>query len=576
MTPPQKFTCSKMRVNSLTRTNPQAKQKKSYHENTKVRKHESLDIILRKVNLKVFLRMEYPFKSGNNKKESLGIHTANTQFLVNLIKYSRAIEEFGLVVSDSYEQAALNELFPDKIVTGHDFNDQKELVSILQYYDIFFMGGYGIVDILKGRRFFHNRLSVVGITHSIHLEEVVKSLKGASEFCSKKDALICTSSTARKAVAKIIEGPGNGLKLETIPLGVDVDRYHPIDERTRRELRARFDWPEGEIIFLCMGRLSPDEKMELVPLLKAFAELGRTSSSGGKARLIIIGREHNAGYVDILSDLIKKLDIEDRVLIISDYDASHIPLYYGMADVFVSPSDNIQETFGLSVIEAMASGLPVIVSDWDGYRDTVADGRTGFLIPTYWADCGFSWGQRFQLAQSVAVDMDRLIQSMQALLENRELRKSMGKAGRQRVESKFSWEKVIKQYDTLLHEVAAGKRGAPEVDGKAALDPSAIFLNPTDIFKSYPTEFVIKDFCIRIRDIDGFTAYSNVIQLVDAKMVNHIANLVAGGVGRVGDIVQELDQAHGVPVQKTLFQIMIMLKYGVFAPQKILEDRYPS
>ncbi|NQT70260.1 MAG: glycosyltransferase family 4 protein [Desulfobacteraceae bacterium] len=364
------------------------------------------------------------------------------------------------------------------------------------------------------------------------------------------------------------EGPGNGLRLETIPLGVDVDRYHPIDEGTKRELRARFDWPEDEIIFLCMGRLSPDEKMELMPLLKAFAELVRIASSGEKARLLIIGREHNAGYIDILSDLIKKLEIEDRVLIISDYDASHIPLYYVMADVFVSPSDNIQETYGLSVTEAMASGLPVIVSDWDGYRDTVADGSTGFLIPTYWADCGFSWRQRFQLAQSVAVDMDRLIQSMQALLENKELRKAMGRAGRQRAESKFSWKKVIKQYDTLLHEVAAGKRGGPEVGGEENFDPPDIFLNPTDIFKSYPTEFVVKDFCIRLRDIDGFTAYSNVIQLVDAKIVNHIANLVAQGVGRVGDIVQEVDQVHGVPTQKTLFQIMIMLKYGVFANNK--------
>jgi hypothetical protein len=159
---------------------------------------------------------------------------------------------------------------------------------------------------------------------------------------------------------------------------------------------------------------------------------------------------------------------------------------------------------------------------------------------------------------------------MQALLENKKLRKSMSKAGRRRVESKFSWEKVIKQYDALFHEVAAGKRGDPEVDGKESLDPEDIFLNPTDIFKSYPTEFVIKDFCIRLRDIDGFAAYSNVVQLVNAKVLNHIANLVAHGVCRVGDSVQELDQAHGVPAQKTLFQIMIMLKYGVFATQKIL------
>ena len=52
------------------------------------------------------------------------------------------------------------------------------------------------------------------------------------------------------------------------------------------------------------------------------------------------------------------------------------------ADVFVSPSDNIQETFGLAVLEAMASGLPVVASDWDGYRDLVEDGQTGLLVPT--------------------------------------------------------------------------------------------------------------------------------------------------------------------------------------------------
>src|ERR1700760_3430249 len=52
------------------------------------------------------------------------------------------------------------------------------------------------------------------------------------------------------------------------------------------------------------------------------------------------------------------------------------------ADVFLSLVDNIQETFGITPLEAMAAGLPVVVSDWDGYRSTVRDGIEGFLIPT--------------------------------------------------------------------------------------------------------------------------------------------------------------------------------------------------
>lgn len=53
------------------------------------------------------------------------------------------------------------------------------------------------------------------------------------------------------------------------------------------------------------------------------------------------------------------------------------------ADIFTSPADNIQETFGLTLVQAMACGLPVVASDWNGYRDIIADGETGYLIPTY-------------------------------------------------------------------------------------------------------------------------------------------------------------------------------------------------
>ena len=51
------------------------------------------------------------------------------------------------------------------------------------------------------------------------------------------------------------------------------------------------------------------------------------------------------------------------------------------ADLFCSPADNLQETFGLSVLEAMASSLPVVASDWNGYRDLVVHGSTGWLVP---------------------------------------------------------------------------------------------------------------------------------------------------------------------------------------------------
>src|SRR5690606_14648837 len=52
------------------------------------------------------------------------------------------------------------------------------------------------------------------------------------------------------------------------------------------------------------------------------------------------------------------------------------------SDIFTSLSDNIQETFGITPLEAMAAGLPVVVTDWDGYRETVRNGVDGFAVPT--------------------------------------------------------------------------------------------------------------------------------------------------------------------------------------------------
>src|SRR3546814_3034291 len=65
---------------------------------------------------------------------------------------------------------------------------------------------------------------------------------------------------------------------------------------------------------------------------------------------------------------------------------------WAAADVFVSLSDNIQESFGITPVEAMAAGLPCIVSDWDGYRDTVVDGETGILVPTWVPPAGAGAG----------------------------------------------------------------------------------------------------------------------------------------------------------------------------------------
>jgi glycosyltransferase involved in cell wall biosynthesis len=64
-------------------------------------------------------------------------------------------------------------------------------------------------------------------------------------------------------------------------------------------------------------------------------------------------------------------------------------------------SDNIQETFGLTPVEAMACGLPVVISDWNGYKETVDDQREGFLIPTWMPPPGL--GEELALAHAMGL-----------------------------------------------------------------------------------------------------------------------------------------------------------------------------
>ena len=113
------------------------------------------------------------------------------------------------------------------------------------------------------------------------------------------------------------------------------------------------------------------------------------------------------------------------------------------ADLFVSPSDSIQETFGLAVLEAMAVGLPVVASDWDGYRDIVRDGETGFLAPTLMVD-GATAGATVRLmvgeltydhflaecSQATAVDVPAMAEAIARLAGDAALRRRMGEAGR--------------------------------------------------------------------------------------------------------------------------------------------------
>lgn len=285
------------------------------------------------------------------------------------------------------------------------------------------------------------------------------------------DSVICTSVPAQKAfanlVARVVEAIRSQgyrdltpkFRLDIIPLGVDTDLYRP---RPARECRDLLGLPPDKIILLYFGRIDAMTKADLHPLIAIFDALVR--KHGDKLCLLLAGNTSQE-IVERLHGVLSHFECKNHVLIRQQPGTVEGPLYYSAADVFVSPAETLQESFGITPLEAMSSGLPVVVSNWSGYRDTVLDGKTGFLIPTYWADCStdisllsplYEWQyDHVRLGQSVAVDYMEMFNCLDRLIGNRELRQRLGHSAREHAVANYHWKHIIGQVDDLWHELRA-------------------------------------------------------------------------------------------------------------------------
>lgn len=306
------------------------------------------------------------------------------------------------------------------------------------------------------------------IVHSIPHNLALIGYSNVLLLAEAFDVVVATSEAGRRAVSAIFEDVSEfvasrfnatpkKIKIVKIPLAVDEEFLRPRDSTA-----ARLDLglPLDSQIILHVGRLSEEFKADLEPLFNAFRRLSLENST---SHLVIAGYDARNKYGDSLRSLAAQFGIEDRVIIKANFPYPQKPLLYSASDIFVSPVDNIQETFGLSILEAMAAGLPVVGSDWSGYRDLVVHEETGFLVRTIWngdssrkaevvASLRTPIKTGHYLAQQTVVDGEELYRYLKLLIDNEQLRDQFGKKGRELVVSRFSWQVVIKQYEGLWRE----------------------------------------------------------------------------------------------------------------------------
>jgi len=404
------------------------------------------------------------------------------------------------------------------------------------------------------------RYAITGITHTTASANVMGILPNLLVApLEDYDALICTSSAVRTAVDTQIGlmreymtqayGPRRRPEVRrvTIPLGVNS-----ADFGTRADARAawreRLDIPADAIVALYVGRFHVKAKMN--PALMAVALERAAARTGRKIYWVNSGWAENETAAEVYHTETRKLcpSIEYRQV---DGRQPHVRFsIWSVADLFISFSDNIQETFGLTPVEAMAAGLPSVVSDWDGYKDTVRDGLDGFRVPTLSARPGLGGDLAYfysndwltydnyigAVGQHTAVDLRKAEEALAALISDDDLRRRMGAEAQAQARRVFDWSAIIPQYQALWAEQDARRRAAPAAPpyvNPFSPDPMALFAN-------YPTRHLGRDDLVSL--VVGMTgpaaqarldaplaSYSRVNRPTQAEVQLVVAHLAANG-----------------------------------------------
>lgn len=447
------------------------------------------------------------------------------------------------------------------------------------------------------RRFDQRALSLIGVVHTMSSAEVMEAVGNLMAAPIQPwDALICPSEAIQDVVKSLLEASAAFLaertggapptlpQLPVIPLGINTADFPGVrDTAERARIRKEMALEEGDILVLYYGRLSYYSKGNPYPLLAAAERVARKT----KKRVAVAFN----GFFELPSiETAIREAAEDFAPSVTKYyipnDDPRFPAgLWAAADIFTSLADNIQESFGITPIEAMASGLPALVSDWDGYRVSVRDEVDGFRIPVTapGPGMGSDLAERYHDGRDVygeyiggaahggAVDVDATATALERLVLDGDLRRKMGAAGRKRAEEVFDWKAVIPRYEALTDDLAELRAQAaesvPRAEGKPAhpLRP-----DPYTLFSTFPTRTLTRE----DRVVLAVTSQEEVIDRLDHKAClfyepavadRRQAMLLLGFLGPRGEVsLAELEQALPTFGQQTLHRTVAhWLKLGI-------------
>ena len=401
------------------------------------------------------------------------------------------------------------------------FTGQLEGLNLLDPAQIVAWGGLFLPDPSIGRwAQWRNPVgpaafSLIGQIHTLSTPAALAHLQDlVTEPVEPWDAVICSSTAGRAVALAIVQDREEQLllrsggsraplaahrpQLPVIPLPLPVSQL-VASLPTRAGARQALGLAPQDHVVLWLGRLSALTKADPYPL---YAVLQRVAPRLDQPLVLIeCGPDDTAPQAQEFERLRRLCPAVQFVRLGGQEPVDETVKAHALAaaDLACSLVDNAQETFGLAVAEAMAAGLPVVASDWDGYRDLVRDGVDGFLVPSRWAasatqlSVALGW-QQFTglqsfpaiagaLAQLVQLDLPKAEAAMLALLSDPALAVAMGRAGQQRAISCFDTDQVMHHYESLFAELAELRAAAPAAERQPR--PSPLHLDPVRTFGDF-------------------------------------------------------------------------------------------
>lgn len=205
------------------------------------------------------------------------------------------------------------------------------------------------------------------------------------------------------------------IEISVIPNGINLDKFRNLSRET---FRKRLGIKKGEKIITFVGTLRPVKGLKY--LIQAMNIISK-QDTGIKLMLVGDGEERLA-----LQELVKELDLEDRVTFVGKVLNEEIPGYMIASDVFVLPS--LSESFGIVNLEAMACGLPIVASKVGGLPEIVKNGVNGFLVEPK--------------------NPEQISDKVLLLLGDDVLRERISKNNKDKVKG-YSWESVVERLEKV-------------------------------------------------------------------------------------------------------------------------------